>query len=106
MTENPEPINPTTTNPTPPESELITKLRDEMQQQYNALKEAMDSALKERDAEIAKLSQEKQVLQNALVVSSISPKTEELPPKTEAEQYQENIQKLAAKTLHLMEGRC
>lgn len=101
MTNTSEPTNPT------PESELITSLRNEMQTQYNALKETMDSALKERDEAIAKLTQEKQALQNALVVSSISPKPEEEEvPKTEEQLYKENVDRLAKKTLSLMKEFC
>lgn len=78
-----------------------------MQTQYNALKETMDSALKERDEAIAKLTQEKQALQNALVVSSISPKPEEEEvPKTEEQLYKENVDRLAKKTLSLMKEFC
>lgn len=100
MTDNPQP------NPTP-ESDLITSLRNEMQTQYNMLKETMDSALKERDETIAKLIQEKQALQNALVVSSISPKPEEEEvPKTQEQLYQENIERLAKKTLARMQELC
>ena len=101
MTDTLEPTNPT------PESELITSLRNEMQTQYNALKETMDSALKERDEAIAKLTQEKQALQNALVVSSISPKPEEEEvPKTKEQLYQEDLKRLVEKTKTLMQGRC
>lgn len=101
MTDTLEPTNPT------PESDLIASLRNEMQTQYNALKETMDSALKERDEAIAKLTQEKQALQNALVVSSISPRTEEEEvPKTEEQLYQETVERLAKKTLARMQELC
>lgn len=100
MTDNPQPT-------TTPESDLITSLRNEMQTQYNTLKETMDSALKERDETIAKLTQEKQALQNALVVSSISPKpVEEEVPKTKEQLYQEDIDRLAKKTLSYMQELC
>lgn len=89
-------------SPQPTESELLTALRDEMQTQYNTLKEAMESALKERDDTIATLRQEKQSLQNALVVSSTTPKAEEPPVKTEEELYEEKVIALSQRTLASM----
>lgn len=101
MTDEPTP----TPSPESDESDLIKSLRDEMQTQYNTLKEAMDSALKERDDTIATLMKEKQNLQNALVVSATTPRVEEPPPKTEEELYAERIDALAKRTLTRMSER-
>lgn len=89
-------ITPDTGTPDP-----IQRLRDEMAEQFAALKQSFESQLSERDSQITKLKEENDSLHRALVRSAMTTPPTEVP-KTEEQLYDEQVQELADRTLQKM----
>lgn len=86
------------------QTSAIEQLRNEMNEQYNALKESFESSLKEKDDELVKLREENKDLHRALTRSAFSDRPEPPKEKTPEEIYQEKVDALSKKTLHYMES--
>lgn len=82
-------------------SDPIQRLRDEMAEQFAALKQSFESQLSERDSQITKLKEENDSLHRALVRSAMTTPPAETP-KTEEQLYNEQVQELADRTLQKM----
>lgn len=88
----------------PEQDELYLKLKEEMQTEFTTLKEAFESERQELQATIAKLEEQNQGLQRALVrqaTTEPAPVEEEHEP-TEEELYQAEIDTVALKTKEIM----
>ena len=77
----------------------------ELKAQYQTLKESFESSLAEKDTLIEQLTADNRELQRALVRSAMTPAPAPVQPKTEQELYDENIARLAAKTLEMMKKK-
>lgn len=85
------------------QGDALAQMRDEFAQQFKELKDAFESERKEKDELIAQLKEQNQGLQRALVRSAVTePPKEEVKEKTEEELYQEEIDRLAKRSLELM----
>lgn len=88
---------------TPTYSDDYLKLKEEMNAQFNELKQAFEATAKEKDEEIAKLKEQNQGLQRALVRSAVTdPPAEEPKEPTEEELYQAQVDDQAKRTLEYM----
>ena len=96
MTE--EPKSETKTEETQSVSE-IEKLRNEFQEQFNALKTSFTAEQEKSTAEISRLQKENEELHRALIRSAQLPPEQPPVQKTEQEIYSENIAKWAKKSL-------
>ena len=83
----------------------ITKLRDEFQEQFDALKASFESQAKEMESTITKLKDENDSLHRALIRSAVNPQPVDTPPKSEEDIYNDTINALAEKTKRLMSLR-
>ena len=83
----------------------VAQLRDEMNAQFNELKASFDATLKEKDAEIAKLTEQNTGLQRALVRSAQMDPPKQEVTKTEDEIYQERVKAQAERTIEIMKSR-
>lgn len=86
------------------QDELYVKLKEEMQAEFTQLKEAFESERKELNDTIAKLTEQNQGLQRALVrqaTTEPAPIEEEHEP-TEEELYQAEIDRCAQNTKQMM----
>lgn len=83
----------------------VVTLRDEMNAQFNELKQSFEATLKEKDELISQLKEQNTGLQRALVRSAVMdpPKVEE--PKTEEQLYDEEVARLSKRTLEIMRNR-
>lgn len=81
----------------------IVKLRDEMQQQFAAMKQSFEDTIKIKDETIAQLKKSNEALEAALVRSTTMPPTPEAAkPPTEEELREKQIAELSQQTLHYM----
>ena len=83
----------------------VVALRDEMNAQFNELKQSFEASLKEKDELIAQLKEQNTGLQRALVRSAVMdpPKAEE--PKTEEQLYADEVERLSKRTIEIMKQR-
>lgn len=83
----------------------VVALRDEMNAQFNELKQSFEATLKEKEELISQLKEQNTGLQRALVRSAVMdpPKVEE--PKTEEDLYNEEVERLSKRTLEIMRNR-
>lgn len=83
----------------------VVQLRDEMNAQFNELKQSFEATLKEKEELISQLKEQNTGLQRALVRSAVMdpPKVEE--PKTEEQLYNEEVARLSQRTLEIMKRR-
>lgn len=83
----------------------VVQLRDEMNAQFNELKQSFEATLKEKEELISQLKEQNTGLQRALVRSAVMdpPKVEE--PKTEEQLYNEEVARLSKRTLEIMKAR-
>ena len=88
-----------------PETTTLEDTVMELKQQYQTLRESFESSLAEKDTLIEQLTADNRELQRALVRSAMTPAPTPVQPKTEQEQYDENIADLATKTLELMKRK-
>lgn len=84
------------------EVDAIVKLRDEMQEQFNTLRDSYEAQRKEQSELIEKLKEQNEGLQRALVRSATLPPEKKEVEKTEEELYKEHIDALAQKTYEYM----
>lgn len=92
-----------TEEPEQAQDELYLKLKEEMQQEFQTLKDAFENERTELQATIAKLEEQNQGLQRALVRSATTePPAEEAKPPTEEELYQAEVDRCAENTKKLM----
>ena len=87
------------------QADAISKLRDEMSEQFAQLKSSFESELAERDSRIVELTEQNTSLQRALVRSAMTEPTPAPKQKTEKEVYDETISALADRTLRYMSLR-
>lgn len=87
----------------PSEGDLLAQVRDEMQQQFQALRTSFEAEISQLRAQNEQLIADNKGLQAALVRSAVAdpPKPAE-PSKTEEELYQEEVDAIAKKTLERM----
>ena len=97
------------TDETPVESDEIADpivaLRDEMNAQFNEMKESFKAEMSEKDELISQLKEQNTGLQRALVRSAVVDPPKQEVVKTEEELYQDKIDALAKKTLAYMSSR-
>lgn len=85
------------------QDELYVKLKEEMQAEFTQLKEAFETERNELNDTIAKLTEQNQGLQRALVrQATTEPAPIEEPPKTEEELYRDEIDRCARNTKQMM----
>lgn len=85
------------------QDDLYLKLKEEMQTEFATLKEAFENERSELQATIAKLEEQNQGLQRALVrTATTEPPEKEPEPPTEEELYQAEIDTVAQKTKEIM----
>lgn len=87
------------------QADAISKLRDEMTEQFAQLKSSFESEIAQRDSRITELTEQNTSLQRALVRSAMTEPTSAPKQKTEKEVYDETISALADKTLRYMSLR-
>lgn len=97
MTET-EPETPSITDP-------VVQLRDEMNAQFNELKQSFETSLKEKDDLIAQLKEQNTGLQRALVRSAVMDPPKVEVPKTEEQIYADEVDRLAKRTIEIMKNR-
>lgn len=78
-----------------PDVNPYEQLKQEMQAQYNELKSAFEQSTKEKDDQIAELTESNKELQKALLRSAFTEgPSDPTPVKTPEQEYEENIKTL------------
>jgi len=92
-----------TEEPEQKEDDLYLKLKEEMQQEFQTLKDAFENERTELQATIAKLEEQNQGLQRALVRTATTEPPQEAPKEpTEEELYQAEVDRTAQRTKEIM----
>lgn len=84
----------------PAKEDILTQIREETAQQIKALKESFESTVKEKDDQIAKLTEDNESLKRALVRSAVTEPPKEEVQKSEEELYKEKITQLAKNSIN------